>query len=121
MPYDIPAVVVENNPDRRNVIRHQANGAWPGREIATSFKRNDTGDFYNPDFAALAKACGADGARVEKPGDLKDVMNHALSANKPYVIDVVVDREAMAPSVGTWVLPPFAHGEPTYGKRNLRE
>jgi hypothetical protein len=32
-----------------------------------------------------------------------------------------VDRNAMAPSVGTWVLPPFNHPEPTYGKRNLKK
>ena len=47
--YDIPAIWVlfNNNNNGWNVVRHQANGAWPGREIATSFKRNDTGDFYH--------------------------------------------------------------------------
>ena len=80
-----------------------------------------TGEFYNPDFAALAKACGADGARVEKPDDLKDVLQHALASDRPFVIDVVVERDAMGPSVGTWVLPPFPHPEPSYGKRNLRK
>jgi acetolactate synthase I/II/III large subunit len=118
--YDIPAVWVVFNNFGWNVIRHQANGAWPGREIVTSFKKDKTGEFYNPDFAALAKACGAEGAKVEKPGDFKDVLNHAIQSNRPYVIDVVVDRNAMAPSVGTWVLPPFPHPEPSYGKRNLR-
>jgi len=102
------------------VIRHQADGAWPNREIVTSFKKNGTGEFYNPDFAALAKACGANGVKVEKPGDFKDVLQHAINSNEPFVIDVVVDREARAPSVGTWVLPPFPHPEPSYGKRNLR-
>ena len=119
--YDIPAVWVVFNNYGWNVIRHQANGAWPGREIATSFKKEKTGEFYNPDFAALAKACGADGARVEKPDDLKDVLQHALASDRPFVIDVVVERDAMGPSVGTWVLPPFPHPEPSYGKRNLRK
>jgi len=118
--YDIPAVWIVWNNYAWNVIRHQANGAWPGREIVTSFKRIETGEFYNPDFAALAKACGADGAKVEKPRDFKDVFRHAIRSNKPFVIDVVVERDARAPSTGTWVLPPFAHGEPSYGKRNLR-
>ena len=102
------------------MIRHQANGAWPGREIVTSFKRDETGEFYNPDFAALAKACGAEGAKVERPGDFKEVFTQAIKSNRPFVIDVVVDRNAKAPSTGTWVLPPFPYGEPSYGKRNLR-
>jgi len=119
--YDIPAVWIVWNNYGWNVIRHQANGAWPGREIVTSFKRDETGEFYNPDFAALAKACGADGAKVGKPGDFKEVFHQAIKSNKPFVIDVVVDREAKAPSTGTWVLPPFTHGEPSYGKRNLRK
>jgi len=118
--YDIPAVWIVWNNYGWNVIRHQANAAWPNREIVTSFKKNGTGEFYNPDFAALAKACGANGVKVEKPGDFKDVLQHAINSNEPFVIDVVVDREARAPSVGTWVLPPFPHPEPSYGKRNLR-
>ncbi len=118
--YDIPVVWIIWNNYGWNVIRHQANGAWPGREIVTSFKREETGEFYNPDFAALAKACGAEGAKVTKPGDFKEILRHAIKANKPFVIDVVVERNARAPSTGTWVLPPFSHGEPTYGKRNLR-
>jgi acetolactate synthase-1/2/3 large subunit len=118
--YDIPAVWIVWNNYGWNVIRHQANGAWPGREIVTSFKREETGEFYNPDFAALAKACGADGAKVGKPGDFKEVFHQAIKSNKPFVIDVVVERDARAPSTGTWVLPPFTHGEPSYGKRNLR-
>jgi acetolactate synthase-1/2/3 large subunit len=118
--YDIPAVWIVWNNYGWNVIRLQANGAWPGREIVTSFRRDDTGEFCSPDFAALAKACGANGARVEKPGDFKDVFQHAIKSNTPFVIDVIVERDAKAPSVGTWVLPPFPHPEPSYGKRNLR-
>jgi acetolactate synthase-1/2/3 large subunit len=118
--YDIPAIWVVFNNYGWNVIRHQAHAAWPGREIVTSFKKAKTGEFYNPDFAALAKACGAEGAKVEKPGDFKDVFKHAIESNRPFVIDVIVERDARAPSVGTWVLPPFPHPEPSYGQRNLR-
>ena len=45
---------------------------------------------------------------------------HPAKTNKPFVIDVSVDRQAMAPSVGTRVLPPFPQPELFYGKRNLR-
>jgi acetolactate synthase-1/2/3 large subunit len=118
--YDIPAVWIIWNNYGWNVIRHQANGAWPGREIVTSFRKDKTGELINPDFAALAVACGAKGARVEKPGDFKDVFQQAIRSNGPFVIDVAVNRQVFAPSTGTWVLPPFGYPEPSYGKRNLR-
>lgn len=118
--YDIPAVWVIFNNYGWNVIRHQANAAWPDREIVTSFQKEKAGTLYNPDFAALAKACGANGEKVERPGDFKEVLQHAMQANAPFVIDVVVERDARAPSTGTWVLPPFPHSEPSYGQRRLR-
>jgi len=118
--YDIPAVWIIWNNYGWNVIRHQATGAWPGREIVTSFRKIETGEYFNPDFAAMAKACGADGAKVTKPSDFKEVLRQAIRANRPFVIDVVVERDARAPSTGTWVLPPFPHPEPSYGKRNVR-
>jgi acetolactate synthase-1/2/3 large subunit len=117
--YDIPAVWVVFNNYGWNVIRHQANGVWPGREILTSFKKDKTGELFNPDFAALARACGAEGAKVEKPGEFKDVLEYAVDSNRPFVIDVIVERDAKAPSVGTWALPPFPHPEPSYGRQNL--
>ncbi|SVC29746.1 uncharacterized protein METZ01_LOCUS282600, partial [marine metagenome] len=118
--YSIPAIWIIFNNYGWNVIRHQANGAWPDREIITSFRKEETGEPYNPDFAALARACGARGARVEKPGDFGEALSEAIASNVPYVIDIPVERDARAPSVGTWELPPFAHAEPSYGKRNLR-
>ena len=118
--HNLPVVWVIWNNYGFNVIRHQANGAWPKREIATSFRCEQTGELYNPDFTVLAKACGAKGARVEKPGDFKGVFDEAIKSNSPFVIDVAVNRQAFAPSTGSWALEPFSHSEPTYGKRNLR-
>lgn len=119
--YNIPAVWIIWNNYGWNVIRHQAEGGWPGREIVTSFRDEKRDQLYNPDFAALAVACGAKGAKVDKPADLKDVLKAAIESNAPYVVDVTVDRDAKAPSTGSWVLPPFPHPEPAYGKRNLRK
>jgi len=35
--------------------------------------------------------------RVEKPGDLGPAIRQALKANRPVIIDVVTDIEALAP------------------------
>ena len=58
------------------------------------FKRADTGEPYNPDFAALAKSMGADGERVETSGGFKDAFRRALESDKPYVLDVLIDVTA---------------------------
>ena len=39
----------------------------------------------------LARANGADGARVENPADLAGALEQALTGGKPFVIDVVQD------------------------------
>jgi acetolactate synthase I/II/III large subunit len=55
------------------------------------FKREDTGEPYNPDFAALARSFGADGERVEDQADFRAAFQRALDSDRPYVLDVVVD------------------------------
>ena len=44
-----------------------------GRELATDFRHPETGEPYNPDFAALARACGIDSARIDRAGDLGEI------------------------------------------------
>ena len=117
--YGIPAVWLVWNNFAYAGIRDLQHGLFAKREIATSFVRESDGQLVNPDFVALARACGADGLRVERPGDLTGALEHALHAGAPFVLDVHVDRDVRPPSVGTWQLPPTAYGEPVFGKRRL--
>ena len=117
--YGIPAVWLVWNNFAYAGIRDLQHGLFAKREIATSFVRESDGQLVNPDFVALARACGADGLRVERPGDLTGALEHALHAGAPFVLDVHVDRDIRPPSVGTWQLPPTAYGEPVFGKRRL--
>ncbi len=117
--YDIPAVWVIWNNFAYAAIRDIQMGMFAKREIATSFVRERDGRLINPDFVALARACGVDGLRVERPGDLAGALEHAIKAGTPFVLDVHVDRDIRPPSVGTWELPPVPYGEPAFGKRRL--
>jgi acetolactate synthase-1/2/3 large subunit len=117
--YDIPAVWVVWNNFAYGGIRDIQLGMLAKREIATSFVREKDGRLHNPDFVALARACGADGIRVERPGDLAGALEHAIAADTPFVLDVHVDRDIRPPGVGTWALPPLPYGEPVFGARRL--
>ena len=50
------------------------------------------------DFAAFARAQGADGARVGNAGELDAALRRALRGDGPFVIDVLVDPAALAPA-----------------------
>jgi acetolactate synthase-1/2/3 large subunit len=117
--YDIPAVWVIWNNFGYAAIRDIQMGMFAKREIATSFVREKDGRLINPDFVALARACGVDGIRVERAGDLAGAFEHAIKAGTPFVLDVHVDRDIRPPSVGTWQLPPLPYGEPAFGKRRI--
>jgi pyruvate oxidase len=73
-------------------------------------------DILNPDFVALAKACGAAGFRVTKPDELEAVLSDALAETGPAVVDVVVDPDAI-------ILPPTINASQAYhfGLAKLRE
>jgi len=47
-------------------------------------------EFTNPDYAALARACGGHGFAATKPNELKAAINEALAIDGPAIIDAVV-------------------------------
>ena len=113
--YDIPCVWVVWNNFAWSAIRDIQYGMFGGREIGTGFYRGDNQEPYNPDFAAIARACGVHGMTVTKSNDFKDALEQAVASGKPALIDVHVDAEVRPPATGTWQLPPTPFREPTFG------
>jgi pyruvate dehydrogenase (quinone) len=59
-------------------------------------------EFPNPDYVALARACGAQGFRAAQPEDLRGAIEQALEIDGPAIIDCVVAQDE---------LPNFPHIE----------
>ncbi|GGL09433.1 thiamine pyrophosphate-binding protein [Mangrovihabitans endophyticus] len=114
--YDIAVVwIVWNNQGFMSIRDQQAGYFGDGRELATSFRTAATGAAYTADYAAMARAMGADGTVVERPGDLAGRLEAALASGRPTVLDVRVDPQVRPPAAATWDLPPLPHPEPTFG------
>jgi thiamine pyrophosphate-dependent acetolactate synthase large subunit-like protein len=52
-------------------------------------------EFPNPDFPALARACGGHGFRATTPGELHAEINEALQVDGPAIVDCVVAADEM--------------------------
>ncbi|MBO9513710.1 MAG: thiamine pyrophosphate-binding protein [Variovorax sp.] len=117
--YELPCVWIVWNNFAWGAIRDLQYGLFEGRELGTAFykgKQGPGGERYNPDFAAWARACGADGVTVTRSQDLRGAVEQAVRNRRPCVIDVHVDAEVRPPSTGTWQLPPIPYKEPVFGK-----
>ncbi len=117
--YGLPCVWVVWNNFAWAAIRDLQYGLFEGRELGTAFYKGAQGpggERYNPDFAAWARACGADGVTVTRSEDLRGAVEQAVRNRRPCVIDVHVDGEVRPPSTGTWQLPPIPYKEPAFGK-----
>lgn len=69
-------------------IRMHQEKTFPGRPIAT--------DIAGPDFAALARAYGAQGETVTGTASFAPAFERALAAGGPALIDIRVDPEAIS-------------------------
>jgi acetolactate synthase I/II/III large subunit len=117
--YNLPCIWIVWNNFAWGAIRDIQHGMFGGREIGTAFYKGEQGpggQRYNPDFAAWARAAGADGITVTRSEDLAGTVRQALINRRPCVIDVHVDAEVRPPSTGTWQLPPTPFKEPIFGK-----
>lgn len=61
-------------------------------EMKASGILDDGTGLQNPDFAAMAKAMGVEGIRVEKPNDLDSAVDKFLNTKGPVLLDVVTNR-----------------------------
>ncbi|MGW5365462.1 pyruvate dehydrogenase [Actinopolymorpha pittospori] len=62
----------------------------------------------NPDFAALARAAGMTGIRIEDPADVRDGLREALATPGPVLVDALTDPNALS-------MPPRITSEQTKG------
>jgi pyruvate dehydrogenase (quinone) len=64
----------------------------------------------NPDFAAVARACGAYGVRVEKPKELAGALKDAFRHKGPALVDIVTDPNALSipPKISADMVTGFA-------------
>lgn len=118
--YNIPVVWVVWNNFAWGAIRDIQYGLFGGREIGTAFYAGPNGEPYNPDFAAWARAAGVEATTITRSEDFAGALEHAVKANKPYLIDVHVDADIRPPATGAWELPPVPYKEPVFGKRILQ-
>ncbi|MEU4351113.1 thiamine pyrophosphate-binding protein [Streptomyces sp. NPDC023838] len=63
-------------------------------QLAT-YRESALVEFQNPDFAAYARACGADGYRVETLDEFEEAFRTALASGRPTVIDAKITRWAV--------------------------
>jgi acetolactate synthase I/II/III large subunit len=87
--FGAPIVVLVVDNGMYGTIRMHQERRFPGRVSGT--------ELANPDFAALARAFGAHGERVERTEDVAGALDRALGAGVPAVIHLPVDPEALTP------------------------
>jgi acetolactate synthase-1/2/3 large subunit len=91
-------VLVNNNSSLNQEI--------PLVKAAYKEKRDDrSGEIWrfqkNANLAKVAEALGCAAFRVEKPGELKDLLPRAFAMGKPVVLDCISEEQALAPTA--WV------------------
>jgi len=85
-------VVLVNNGMYGTIRMHQAK-RYPGRVSGTGIR--------NPDFVAMARACGAWAERVEHADGFADAFERARAAGTPAVIELMTDPRQITPAM--WV------------------
>jgi len=98
--HDIPVVWVILNNYSFNIIELIQN-RFMERQIGALFSTPD-GRPYNPDFVAMARAYGAEGARVERADQIAPGLARALESGKPYVLDVLTAQRPKLRASGFW-------------------
>jgi acetolactate synthase I/II/III large subunit len=81
------AVFIVSNNAAWNIERYDQEANYGGRVVGTTLRHSD--------YAAMARALGAHGERVEDPAGLADALRRAL-ANAPALVDVVTSQSVIS-------------------------
>ncbi|MFO7696265.1 MAG: thiamine pyrophosphate-binding protein [Anaerolineae bacterium] len=89
--YNVPVVNVIVNNGYLSLIRQNQRYAYE-YEYGVDLSYGERGI----DFCKVAEGFGAYSERVTEPGDIRGALERAVAANRPAVIDIVVERETDA-------------------------
>ena len=92
--WGINTVTLVNNNSSGNQSKRGFDRVYGGEQTEEALR---LWHFTDVNFANIAENMGAVGIRVEKPSDLPGALEQAFAANRPVVIDVVTDIDALAP------------------------
>jgi acetolactate synthase I/II/III large subunit len=87
--YGLAIVTIVANNGMYGTIRMHQEREYPRRVVGTTL--------INPDFAAYARSFGADGYTVETTADFTPALKSALNSNRPAIIELKLDPEAISP------------------------
>jgi acetolactate synthase-1/2/3 large subunit len=87
--YGLPIVTIVANNGVYGTIRMHQEREYPNRVIGTTL--------VNPDFAAYARSFGAEGVTIEATKDFAPAFRRALTADRPVLIELKLDPEAISP------------------------
>ena len=88
--YDLDVIYLVVNNGMLGTIRMHQERHHPDRTIAT--------DLFNPDFVAYAASFGISGERVTSTEEFPAALGRAQSAKGGYLIELVVDAQALTPT-----------------------
>lgn len=86
--YNIPLIVIVIDNGMYGTIRMHQENNYPERVSATDLK--------NPDFAALARAYGGHGERVETTEEFAPAFERAQKSGKPAILHCLLDPQAIS-------------------------
>jgi acetolactate synthase I/II/III large subunit len=107
--YDIPVIIIIPDNGMYGTIRMHQEREYPGRVSATQLK--------NPDFAALARAYGGYGERVERTEEFQPAFERALQSGRPAILHCIVDPQALTPAMTLNAIRERAEREVNAAKR----
>ena len=113
--YQIPVTWVIWNNGGLGVVRPDGTSRYTSR-----WMRHPTGEPLPPDYAAIARAYGAVGIRIEAPSQFGDALEQAIRSGQPAVLDVQVDPQRMRVGVSGWSMPPNPPTKPEYPRASFR-
>jgi acetolactate synthase I/II/III large subunit len=87
--YGLPIVTIIANNGMYGTIRMHQEREYPRRVVGTTL--------MNPDFAAYARSFGAEGYSIEATADFAPALRSALQSNRPALIELKLDPEAISP------------------------
>jgi len=93
--WGINTVTVVNN---NNALNQEINIWTEAYGGSLEGRHHELWKFTDVNFADLAAAMGAAAFRVERPGDLRTSLDAAFAADRPAVVEVVTEVNALAPT-----------------------